>query len=470
MLAQRYDMKITETPYNDNNLPSFSELLGAGNIVPNIWYHKLRRDTGKSDGTAISILSELVFLYRCNNATEFQLNFKYFKKKFNFGLSQVKDAVVRLEKLGLVTRSLRTVSILDRSFANEMFLILNIQNVLKLNEGNDLKKFPVSLRNDDTSSGGSSLNAEDKTVKSQSLPRNCPALSAEISAGNNIDNNNKKSIDRFNRSSKSELKVLKEEKEEGEAADNELQLKKAQEANITAEPAKELKSCAIANSTASIEPCNIPQAEIAKEQSEAYSQDLSLAPSAYPTELAEQSNKSTPIWLKFKFFGKKLAEFYPLTEQDRDLLAEKSGRKFELHFINQLLLKISNQHPEYKFCHKNSVLNYMAKALAYELREVEIANKGCFKFKNSDRNTVANTANSDSFGQDPSTSPTPPNADSIWGKIRIKLTKQLENGEALDKSWFSKLSAIYDHDKKLLTLKAPSSFIRDRIAQQYGCP
>ena len=95
-------MKITETTDNDNNVCRISKLLEAGNIAPTIWYHKLLRESGKSDCTAITILSELVLLYRYQGNKEFQLNFKYFRNKFNFGLSQVKDAVIRLEKLGLV--------------------------------------------------------------------------------------------------------------------------------------------------------------------------------------------------------------------------------------------------------------------------------------------------------------------------------------------------------------------------------
>jgi len=71
-----------------------SKISVSGNIVPHNWYHNLLRPCGKSDTTAIAILSELVFLHRYNGSTEFQLNFGYFARKFNFGLSQAKDAVV----------------------------------------------------------------------------------------------------------------------------------------------------------------------------------------------------------------------------------------------------------------------------------------------------------------------------------------------------------------------------------------
>ena len=160
-------MNITQEDRACNKAGSkTSKISISGNIVPHNWYHNLLRPCGKSDTTAIAILSELVFLPRYNGATEFQLNFGYFARKFNFGLSQVKDAVVRLEKLSLLKRDLRTVIVQGRRFTNEMFLLLNISNVLKLNPNNktsdknnsngslelELKKFPLGGRKECTSS------------------------------------------------------------------------------------------------------------------------------------------------------------------------------------------------------------------------------------------------------------------------------------------------------------------------------
>ena len=135
----------------------------SGNIVPHIWYHKLLRPCGKSDTTAITILSELMFLYRCNGNTEFQLGFNYFKEKFNFGFDQVRAAIVRLEQAGLVLRSLRSILISGRKFHNEMFLVLQPENVLKLT-GEQTKKFPSSLGN---GGSGSRENSADKIDKKE---------------------------------------------------------------------------------------------------------------------------------------------------------------------------------------------------------------------------------------------------------------------------------------------------------------
>ena len=126
-------MFITQNQSACNNVGNNSiKLSCSGNLVPNVWYHKLLRPCGKSDTTAIAILSELVFLYRYNGDTEFHLNFKSLAEKFNFGLSQVKDAIIRLEQEELVTRDLRTIVIGGRKFTKEMFLILNIKNILNI--------------------------------------------------------------------------------------------------------------------------------------------------------------------------------------------------------------------------------------------------------------------------------------------------------------------------------------------------
>lgn len=83
------------------------------------------------------------------------------------------------------------------------------------------------------------------------------------------------------------------------------------------------------------------------------------------------------------FKRKKLTDFHPLTQEEADLLQVKSNREFNLNFINKLLLKLAEQYPEHHFGHKKVFLNYMAKALANELRETTQANCQQFQFKSS---------------------------------------------------------------------------------------
>ncbi|CAK6517530.1 MAG: hypothetical protein O7C68_04035 [Rickettsia endosymbiont of Ixodes ricinus] len=84
------------------------------------------------------------------------------------------------------------------------------------------------------------------------------------------------------------------------------------------------------------------------------------------------------------FKRKKLADFYPLSQEDADLLRIKSNREFNLDFINKLLLKLAGEYSNHHFGHKKVLLNYMAKALANELRESTKANDASFQFNYHD--------------------------------------------------------------------------------------
>ncbi|WP_341792624.1 MULTISPECIES: hypothetical protein [unclassified Rickettsia] len=78
--------------------------------------------------------------------------------------------------------------------------------------------------------------------------------------------------------------------------------------------------------------------------------------------------------------GRKLSEFHPLTEEDGIWLRNKSGREFNLRYINNLLMRLAEKLPDNRFYGKKSVLNYMAMALLYEKRTVEVANNESFNF------------------------------------------------------------------------------------------
>ncbi len=468
-------MFITQEDRACNNAePQAGKISITGNIVPHNWYYSLLRPCGKSDTTAIAILSELVFLHRYNGATEFQLNFSYFARKFNFGLSQVKDAVIRLEKLSLLKRDLRTVVVCGRPFVNEMFLILNIKNVLKLNPNNK------------TSDQNNSNDSAEREVKKFLLAdRNECTSSPEISS-NNIDKreNNKKS--------------------------------------------RSTESTFVLNSFSKNQTCT---AKVIEKQ-------------------------------RFSF-----ASFYPLAQPDIDNLQNLCGREFSSRAINEILLSLSKKLPKHSFPHKKAFINYMAKALAYEMRDaVKISNES-FKIKinlisfdtsfkqqeaflsrieeSRDTSREAQLSrklagilapdiaykflSSASFPKETSsiTSETftirlQENIDlksierclileqarsvygdhinsldikiaksikhikqsnvnntqlltkasttfqGVWGKIRQSLIDYYGfSGAGLDNAWFSKLTAEEDVSNKKLTLKAPSRFIKDWIQSNY---
>ncbi len=91
-----------------------------------------------------------------------------------------------------------------------------------------------------------------------------------------------------------------------------------------------------------------------------------------------------------RFLGKKLLEFHPLSTSDADRLSSKSGREFNLNFINQLLLKLSSKYPKHQFPSKDAFMNYMVKALENEMHQV------C-RVNNTDFKMVINTHESKDF-------------------------------------------------------------------------
>ena len=454
-------MLIAQDDSACNNAESqINKISITGNIVPSNWYHNLLRPCGKSDTTAIAILSELVFLHRYNGNTEFQLNFNYFKRKFNFGVSQTKDAVIRLEQAELLKRSLRTVIVRGRRFTNEMFLVLNIENVLKLNSQDQAKKFSLSGRKEKTDSP--EISSDNKYKKN---------LEENRSSGSNVNSN---------------------------------------------------------------------------------------------SFLRKQTLKATVIQKQ----RLSLASFYPLSMADIDKLQILCGREFSGNAINEILQSLSIKLLNHTFPHKAAFINYMGKALTYEMRDaVKISNES-FKIKSNvtceeitarvreeflskiensrdtslkmqlsrklagilepsvaynflisssfidnteslktdrfrinlhrklelsrsehrlilaqvqsvygdhikclDITSSQNTAiTKSSFGQLKNPLKKEPQIfEGIWGKIRQGLIDYYgSGGNAMDSAWFAKLKADVDLDAKKLTLKAPTKFIKDWVQSNYS--
>ncbi|SPR13359.1 DnaA N-terminal domain-containing protein [Orientia tsutsugamushi] len=106
-----------------------------------------------------------------------------------------------------------------------------------------------------------------------------------------------------------------------------------------------------------------------------YEQNSELVTPVITKDLEVEKNKCCPK-------RKRLADYYPLTPEDAVILQRMSSRSFNIYFINQLLLKLSNKYLLRHFENKTAVLNYMAKALANELRTTDQANRDNCGFDN----------------------------------------------------------------------------------------
>lgn len=124
-----------------------SRLQITGNVIPISWYQTIRKPTGKPNLTAIVILADIVYWYRAVEVRDEQTGQLIgLKKKFKsdllqrsyqqmaeqFGITKrdATNAIVELEKLGVVRRVFRTQEINGQVSSNVLFLDLDV-NVLE---------------------------------------------------------------------------------------------------------------------------------------------------------------------------------------------------------------------------------------------------------------------------------------------------------------------------------------------------
>ncbi|MFR5631486.1 MAG: DUF6017 domain-containing protein [Monoglobales bacterium] len=116
----------------------------TGNVIPSAWYRTIRKETGKPYLNAIVILSDIVYWYRAAEIRdEGSGQLLGYKKKFKadllqrsyaqlaeqFGISKrdATNAVVELEKLGVIKRVFRTLVVNGQAVPNVLFLSLDVE-------------------------------------------------------------------------------------------------------------------------------------------------------------------------------------------------------------------------------------------------------------------------------------------------------------------------------------------------------
>lgn len=264
---------------------------GPGNIIPHWCYHKVT-SCGKPDFVAITILSELLYLYRLNNGEEFANSYVYFERKFNLTRTQLQDATLRLHKSGLVERTFRTVLVHGHKIPSILHLKLNIEALKAL--------MPSGNGGDDKSN-----NDPENGAHADEFDNN-------DSIGLSLDNKQAFFYARgFVNSSQADLEI------------------------------------------------------------------------SHPQLNKISIRKSRSSGSSFCKIGRCFQEFHPLDLSDVRALQAASGRDFDSNFCNQLLLRIAEKYPDYKFPTKTAFMSYMSKMLEHELRDAVVVSNGSFRFKDS---------------------------------------------------------------------------------------
>lgn len=116
----------------------------TGNVIPAAWYQTIRKSTGKPYLNAIVILSDIVYWYRAAEVRDegsgqllgyrkrfkadlLQRSYQQIADQFGITKRDATNAVVELERLGVVRRVFRTLTIGGQTVPNILFLELDVE-------------------------------------------------------------------------------------------------------------------------------------------------------------------------------------------------------------------------------------------------------------------------------------------------------------------------------------------------------
>ena len=118
---------------------SIGSLNFEGNVIPIEWFSSIRLPNEKPDLISIVLLSDIIYWYRPSiirdeisgkiisykkkfKADLLQKSYKELEDLFGFSSKQLREAFIRLEKLGLLKREFRTISSKGIKLSNVMFI------------------------------------------------------------------------------------------------------------------------------------------------------------------------------------------------------------------------------------------------------------------------------------------------------------------------------------------------------------
>jgi DnaA N-terminal domain len=332
---------------------SYSE---PGNIIPHFWFKKIVDNKGRVDLTAITLLSEILALYRFSNSATscssylakracdkttlidktLRTSYEQFTEKFFFSKEKTRRGFLRLEELGIITRGVCNISLEKGGRCNKLMITIDQEFFLSCFRQPELdirahkSGLPYSLDDkeviDNYSTGEDSENnvISSNDNKFQSL---------QISY-HHISNKNRIKKDR------SMIYASGEAQSGSSFLEKSLALEEKENSNFI-----EISS----NANVNLNPDN-----------QCYSQV-----------------KNPSIYKK----PRKLSDFYPLNKEDCSQLQSLSDRDFSLNAMNEILRDMSKRLTDRLFNSRKGFLSYMSKAFAYEMRDAVKTSNESFKIK-----------------------------------------------------------------------------------------
>lgn len=139
---------------------ALSNVSFEGNIIPIEWFTHIKLANEKPDTVSILILADIVYWYRPTTVRDeasgriieyrkkfkadlLQRSYKELESQFGFGRSQIKDALQRLEQIGLVKRIFRTLNHQSSVLHNVMFIQIYPAKIIEITNKNvNVGKYP----------------------------------------------------------------------------------------------------------------------------------------------------------------------------------------------------------------------------------------------------------------------------------------------------------------------------------------
>ncbi|CAK6517635.1 MAG: Phage-rep-O domain-containing protein [Rickettsia helvetica] len=312
----------------------------VGNFIPPEW-STLSSHNGKIlSKTARQLLSLIVFrmqIYYNNSIDELQETYHFFEEHLGVFQERVRQCLIELKKSGFIEFYKATIVKYGIKCRNTPCIKLarNFQPTSSKIPSENEKNFVPTPKN---------FGVKPKEI----LPQPQKSLDETIY----IDNN--KNISNKSRSSESTI-FQNKKNESNYNSQTQLQEQKP-EANLQCNVIKSINdeqqgdniSSSSANITTGATRINTALQAVIDNISKKYN----------PTESSSNNAAITATNHKSWFKRKKLADFYPLSQEDADLLQVKSNREFNLDFINKLLLKLAGEYSNHHFAHKKVLLNY----------------------------------------------------------------------------------------------------------------
>lgn len=352
--------------HNDNNAIIFYNFVG--NFIPPEW-NNLSSHNGKIlSKTARQLLSLIVFrlqIYHNNSIDELKETYHFFQEHLSVCQERVRQCLLEFQKSGFIKVYNATVIKYGIKCRNIPCIKLakNFQPTSNKIPSKNEKNFASTPKN-------FGVNPKEFLAQPQK------SLNHSLYIDNNKDISNKS---RYNKS-----EIFQNETNQ---SDNKQQLPQQNlEQNLQFEQKLSNEPQIIDNTKASTENPMTTALPLSTTLQKVVQQ---VSQKRQPVVESNYYNSSSIPVINHKnswFRRKRLADFYPLTQEDADLLQIKSNREFNLDFINKLLLNLAGEYSNHHFGHKKVLLNYMAKALSNELRETTKANFSNFQFKSSDDN------------------------------------------------------------------------------------